>query len=65
MGQTRPLLFYFRPLLRTMAKFDQKSVDGMLGDSNQGLQTAGADESTVLWRLLHRDLISSDLLFLA
>ena len=50
MGQSRPLLVYFRPFLITISIMQiEKSIDGMLGIRTQGRRMVGADETTELW----------------
>ena len=52
MGQTRPLLVYFRSFHNASTNFiiDDKSIDGILGSQTRGGMMEGADESTELWR---------------
>ena len=56
MGQTRPLLVYFRSFSQQKDKYstnftiNDKSIDGVLGSRTQGGMMEGADESTELWR---------------
>ena len=51
MGQTRPLLVYFRSFHMTnIVQINDKSY-GVLGTQTQGGRMVGADESTELWRL--------------
>ena len=51
MGQSRPLLVYFRYFLATiLIQQIEESVDGVLGIRTRGRRMAGADETTELWR---------------
>ena len=51
MGQSRPLLVYFRYFLATiLIQQIEESVDGVLGIQTLGRRMVGADESTELWR---------------
>ena len=56
MGQTRPLLVYFRSFSQHNDKYstnytiNDKSIDGVLGSRTRGGMMEGADESTELWR---------------
>ena len=54
MGQTRPLLIYFRPFLNTIIKTVQyltiNSVDGVLRTRTRGVRMVGADKFTEIWR---------------
>ena len=50
MGQSRPLLVYFRSLLVTISIKIEKSIDGVLGIRTWGHRMVGADETTEIWR---------------
>ena len=54
MGETRPLLIYFRAFSQKNdkynSKFDYKNIDGELGIQTEDHWTVGADESTELRR---------------
>ena len=49
MGQSRPLIVYFRYFLITISIIE-KSIDGELGIRTRGRRMVGADETTELWR---------------
>ena len=50
MGQSRPLLVYFRSFLITISIQIEKSIDGVLGIQTRGRRMVGTDETTELWR---------------
>ena len=56
MGQTQPLLVYFRSFSQHKDKYssnftiNDKSIDGVLGSRTRGGRMEGADGSTELWR---------------
>ena len=50
MGQSRPLIAYFRSFLVTISIQIKKSIDGVLGIQTQDRRMVGADEAMELWR---------------
>ena len=51
MGQSRPLLVYFRYFLDTFSIIQiEKSVDGVHGIRTRGRRMVGADKTMELWR---------------
>ena len=51
MGQSRPLVVYFRYFLDTISIIQiEKSVHSVLGIRTRGHRMVGADETTELWR---------------
>ena len=51
MGESRPLIVYFRPFLITiLIIYIEKSIDGVLGIGTHGRMIVGADNTTELWR---------------
>ena len=51
MGESRPLIVYFRPFLITiLIIYIEKSIDGVLGIGTHGRMIVGPDNTTELWR---------------
>ena len=51
MGQSRPLIVYFRYFLNTILIIQiEKSINGVLGIQTRGHILAGTDKTTDLWR---------------